>query len=178
MCHPVVPHTTQAGASDALAFHPAAALCAAHCASVWLLVAGRGRPHVLSNMDRLPWLDHHMFFPWHELCHIAESISFTDEEDAIIWSFSSNGIYLVQTLYAVVSFNGVKPVHCPAVWGLKIPPRVLVFLWLLSNNKLVTRDNLGKRREVEGKTCLFCNEPESVNHIFCEQRHAHNTLSA
>jgi hypothetical protein len=48
------------------------------------------------------------------------------------------------------------------------PPRVHFFLWLLSKNKLLTRDNLGKRRRVDDKTCLFCNELESVHHLFYE----------
>jgi hypothetical protein len=30
-----------------------------------------------------------------------------------------------------------------------------VFLWLLANNKVLTRDNLAKRRAVNDKTCLF-----------------------
>jgi len=33
-------------------------------------------------------------------------------------------------------------------------------------NKLLTRDNLTLRRKVEGQTCLFCRENESVQHLF------------
>ena len=33
-------------------------------------------------------------------------------------------------------------------------------------NKLLTRDNLLKRQHVADPTCLFCNEAESVNHLF------------
>jgi hypothetical protein len=62
--------------------------------------------------------------------------------------------------------HGVKPVSVHAVWKLKIPPRVQIFLWLLSRNKLLTRDNLAKRRNVDDKTCIFCAEPESLYHLF------------
>jgi predicted GNAT superfamily acetyltransferase len=48
-----------------------------------------------------------------------------------------------------------------------IPPRVHFFLWLLSKNKLLTRDNLEKRRR-EDKTCLFCDEQETVQHLYYE----------
>lgn len=58
------------------------------------------------------------------------------------------------------------PVHTPAVWKLHIPPRVHIFLWLLSKNKLLTRDNLAKRRKLEDNTCLFCAETETVHHLF------------
>jgi hypothetical protein len=47
--------------------------------------------------------------------------------------------------------------------------RIHFFLWLLSKNKLLTRDNLDKKkRKVEDKTCLFCEELESVHHLFFE----------
>jgi hypothetical protein len=47
-----------------------------------------------------------------------------------------------------------------------VPSRLHVFLWLLVNNKVLTRDNLAKRKMVDDKTCLFCNEDESVVHLF------------
>ena len=93
---------------------------------------------------------------WWEIVSIAESIVFTDEPDSPIWTFNSKGQYSVQSLYAVVNFRGVKPVYPNAICGLCIPPRVQVFLWLLSKNKLLTRDNLSKRSEVSNKSCLLC----------------------
>ena len=59
-------------------------------------------------------------------------------------------------------------VHVPAVWAIKIPPRVHFFLWLLSKNKLLTRDNLSIRRKVEDPSCLFCSEAKSIQHLFFE----------
>jgi hypothetical protein len=60
----------------------------------------------------------------------------------------------------------VKPVFTPSIWNLKVPPRVHFFLWLLSKNKTLTRDNLAKRQKVENKRCLFCDELESCQHLF------------
>jgi len=37
---------------------------------------------------------------------------------------------------------------------------------LVTNNKVLSRDNLAKRREVEDPSCLFCSEKESVQHLF------------
>jgi hypothetical protein len=45
-------------------------------------------------------------------------------------------------------------------------PRLHIFLWLLANNKILTRDNLAKRKRIDDKTCLFYNEFESVGHLF------------
>lgn len=102
---------------------------------------------------------------WYELLGIAKSINLKEESDQIIWSFNSNGKYSVQSLYAVINHRGVVPVYAHAVWKLSIPPRVQVFLWLMAKNKILTRDNLGKRRELFDKTCLFCAEFESVHHL-------------
>uniref|UniRef100_A0A0A9DU72 Reverse transcriptase zinc-binding domain-containing protein n=1 Tax=Arundo donax TaxID=35708 RepID=A0A0A9DU72_ARUDO len=58
------------------------------------------------------------------------------------------------------------PVHTPAIWSSKIPSRVHIFLWLLTKNKILTRDNLSKCRNVEDSSCLFCSEQESIHHLF------------
>jgi hypothetical protein len=68
----------------------------------------------------------------------------------------------------MINFRGVTPIFVPAVWSLKVPPRVHFFLWLLSKNKLLTRDNLEKRRRVDDNTCLFCSEKETTHHLFFE----------
>jgi hypothetical protein len=46
--------------------------------------------------------------------------------------------------------------------------RLHILLWLLANNKVLTRYNLSKRKNVEDKSCLFCTENESVTHLFYE----------
>ena len=63
-------------------------------------------------------------------------------------------------------FRGVKLVHTPAVWRLRIPSRVHVFLWFLSKSKILTRDNVAKRQALVDTTCLSCSDFESVHHLF------------
>jgi hypothetical protein len=91
---------------------------------------------------------------------------FSSEEDALIWQFSPSGIYSSQSLYKVIKFRGITLIHSPAVWDLTIPPRVQFFLWLVSQNKILTRDNIAKHRELGDVSCLFCTEDESVHHLF------------
>ena len=105
---------------------------------------------------------------WWELCSLVKGTSLTDEEDQILWSYTSHGTYSVQSLYAVINCRGVVPMFVHAIWKLVIPPRVHFFLWLLSCNRLLTRDNLKKRRDVSDPTCLFCSEQESISHLFFE----------
>jgi hypothetical protein len=61
----------------------------------------------------------------------------------------------------------VTPVYLSIVWKLLVPPQVL-FLWLVSHNKLLTPDNLEKRRALDDSSCLFCNEKELVKDMLFE----------
>jgi hypothetical protein len=72
----------------------------------------------------------------------------------------------LQSLYAIVNNRGVKQVFTPVVWKINVAPRIHIFLWLFANNKILTRDNLAKRKNLDDKTCLFCKEDESIHHIF------------
>jgi hypothetical protein len=83
---------------------------------------------------------------WYELQEIARSIRYSEEPDAIIWKFNSSGKYSVRSLYVVINDRGVKQVFSPVMWKILIPPRIHVFLWLLSNDKIPTRDNLSKEK--------------------------------
>jgi hypothetical protein len=94
------------------------------------------------------------------------TISLSQEEDMPIWELHFSGQYSASSFYAVINNRGVTPVHTPAVWKLDVPPRLHVFLWLLANDRLLTRDNLGKRRHVEDPSCLFCSELETSHHLF------------
>jgi hypothetical protein len=105
---------------------------------------------------------------WYEVVQIANSIQFSDEPDTIICQFNSMGKYSVQSLYVVMNNRGVKQVYTSVMWKISIPLRLHIFLWLLANNKTLTRDNLDKRKSLDDKTCLFCSEPESMSHLFSE----------
>jgi hypothetical protein len=103
---------------------------------------------------------------WFDLVGIMENIVLSNNSDQIIWSFNSSDKFSVQSLYAIINHRGVMPAYEHVVRKVLIPPRVQIFLWLLAKNKVLTRDNLAKRREVSNKTCLFCNELETVHHLF------------
>jgi hypothetical protein len=103
---------------------------------------------------------------WWELVGLMSDINLSEEDDHIIWAYSSSGKYTVQSLYAVVNFRGITLVFVSSVWKLLSPSRVQFFLWLLSKNKLLTRDNLAKRKNISDPTCVLCSENESIIHLF------------
>ena len=116
-------------------------------ASVW-----DGQTLMISFRRRV---DDRLIRMWEELVSLVETVTFETDCDAIIWTFQGNGQFSVQSMYKTISFRGVKPVYTPAVWHLNVPPRIHIFLWLIANNKTLTRTNLAKRQEVENISCLF-----------------------
>jgi hypothetical protein len=106
-----------------------------------------------------------LYHVWLDVVELVSTLRLTNEEDGMIRLFNTSRVYSSQSLYKVINFRGIKTVHVPSLWPIKIPPRVHFFLWQLINNKVLTRDNLVKRRKVEDPSCLFCSEAESVQHL-------------
>jgi hypothetical protein len=52
------------------------------------------------------------------------------------------------------------------VWKAKIPLKINIFLWLVSHNSILTKDNLSKRKWKGNTSCAFCNETKSGPHLF------------
>ena len=105
---------------------------------------------------------------WHHLVECARSIALCEDIDSLIWQLESKGVYSSSSLYQVINFRGVQPVFIPAVWKLYVPPKIHVFLWLFSYNKLMTRDNLRKSDIIKPLDCVFCSEQETNTHLFFE----------
>jgi hypothetical protein len=77
-------------------------------------------------------------------------------------------IYSTQSCYAIISFRGVTPVFLLAIWNIVVPQKIHLFLWLLSHNKLAIVDDLNKKGLDKPVQCSFCNEEETINHLFFE----------
>jgi hypothetical protein len=69
----------------------------------------------------------------------------------MLWGCENKGVYSSHTFYAIINYRGVKPIYIPAIWSVMVPPKIQLFLGLLSYNKLATIDNLNKKRS--SKTC-------------------------
>jgi hypothetical protein len=71
-------------------------------------------------------------------------------------------------MYGVINDRGISQVYTSVMYKISVPPRLHIFIWLLTNNKLLTRDNLLKGKNLDDVSCLFCSDPESVHHLFFE----------
>jgi hypothetical protein len=87
--------------------------------------------------------------------------------DALLWCYEKSGVYSSHS-YAIINFKGVTLMYIPPVWGIRIPPKIKLFLWLLAHNKLATIDNLNRKGMHKPEECMFCKENESIAHLFFE----------
>lgn len=68
---------------------------------------------------------------------IVHNLTLNRESDALIRQYESKGVYSSKSLYSIINIRGVHPVSVPPVWSICGPPRIQVFLLLLSHNKLM-----------------------------------------
>jgi hypothetical protein len=109
-----------------------------------------------------------MMQSWGELVSVVENVVLSDETDALIWMYNKSGVYSSQSYYAIINYRGVTPIYVPVVWSICVPPKIHFFLWLLSHNRLAIVDNLNKNGMSKPAQCVFCDENESINHLFFE----------
>jgi hypothetical protein len=102
------------------------------------------------------------------LCAVVDQLALNNDSDALLWCYEKSEIYSSQSLYVVINFKGVTPVHIPAIWNIVVPPKIQLFLWLLSHNKLAIVDNLNKKGLSKPVQCCFYSENESIVHPFFE----------
>lgn len=106
-----------------------------------------------------------LLLEWHQL---RQSISFTYkvEYDLITWRWTANGLFTVHSLYKWLEFGGIKNSYFNTIWKAKIPLKIKVFLWLLKQDRVLTKSNLIHRGWQGDPACLFCGAVEISNHLF------------
>jgi hypothetical protein len=105
---------------------------------------------------------------WDDLMAVVEQVNLNEDFDALVWVYEKTGSYSSHSFYAVIGYRGVTPMYIPAIWNIKVPPKIQLFIWLLSHNKLATVDNLNKNGMSKPERCCFCSENESIRYLFFE----------
>jgi hypothetical protein len=52
-------------------------------------------------------IDRRLFDMWDELVNLVTIVEMSEEDDALIWQFQSNGVYSSQSFYSVINFSGL-----------------------------------------------------------------------
>ena len=106
-----------------------------------------------------------LFDQWVSIVNLAFSYNFENSSDVISWSWGKGGKFTTKSVYDHLSSEDVGP-NFKHLWKAKIPYKIKIFLWLLENGAVLTKDNLIKRNWVGDPSSLFCSEAENINHLF------------
>jgi hypothetical protein len=52
------------------------------------------------------------------------------------------------------------------IWKMKVPLKIKIFMWFLHKKVILTKDNLAKRNWQGCVKCCFCDQDETIQHLF------------
>lgn len=88
-------------------------------------------------------------------------------EDKPKWDWEKSGIFSVKSTYKHLCCNEYGP-KLKNLWKAKVPLKIKIYMWLVLQDAILTKDNLIKRKWKGDTKCAFCPEKESVTHLFFE----------
>lgn len=86
---------------------------------------------------------------------IINSMMVVDDDDQLIWKLTTNGKFLVTSLYNQHFSNLESPCWSKA-WVKGLIPKINVFFQTVLQNKILTIDNLKIRGLCMPSVCLLC----------------------
>ena len=109
------------------------------------------------------WLYPELQAQWDRICEWLNVFSCHEGSDIICWKWGRKKLSMVKSLYKTLSSGGQRP-ELKHIWKSKILPKIKIFLWLLENNVILTKDNMVRRKWIGSIACPFCDQEESVDH--------------
>ena len=86
----------------------------------------------------------------------------------MIWTASRCGTFSVKSLYSILESSDSLLFSSGSIWRVSVPPKVAFFAWEASWEKVLTLDQLQKRRHSLANRCFLClSEVETVDHLLC-----------
>lgn len=72
----------------------------------------------------------------------------------------------MKSIYKILNFREINANKFAIVWAIPIFPKIIIFMWLVFNNRILTKYNLRKRGWTGILTCHFCTDNEDTNNLF------------
>jgi hypothetical protein len=102
---------------------------------------------------------------WLQLVGGTLAVHLNEHRDFFVWNCSKS--FSVKALYNDILIRTGNPFNC-LTWKAKVPLKIKIFLWYLRKGVILIKDNLAKRHWKGCIRCCFCDENESIQHLFFE----------
>ena len=80
---------------------------------------------------------------WNELVSRIVFVKLNEQQDPIKWNLKNKGPFSIQSMSKNIVNQHVAPLN-REVWKLKLPPKIMFFIWFLPRIVILTKDNLVK----------------------------------
>lgn len=83
------------------------------------------------------------------------------------WRWTANGIFSTSSAYGMLHDSGIRNQVNIALWEVKVPPKIRVFLWVAMQNRLLTQHMLRIKGCQVQLGCHLCHDPgmETTAHL-------------
>jgi hypothetical protein len=98
---------------------------------------------------------------WYCLVAALNNVILTGEVDASIWKWSPKKKFTVKLVYDYLSRDVVRP-QFREIWSSRFPEKIKIFMWLLEQKAILTKDNMIKRKWQGAPGCYFCQPLKTV----------------
>lgn len=87
------------------------------------------------------------------------------EPDVVFWKLEKNNKFSVKSVYNGLTRTDVGPYH-KRIWKGKISAKIKISMWLMTNDAILTKDNVIKRKWQGDPSCFFREDGENISHLF------------
>ena len=88
------------------------------------------------------------------------------KNDCSIFVITQNcGNRSTHSIYILLNSGRIKPKESMIWWKLLVPSKIRIFMWLVSHNTILTKDNLNLKGWIGDQTCHLCTENESIDDL-------------
>jgi len=116
------------------------------------------------NITFTRWLTNELSDEWNNILHGIMKIKLVGKEDCVGWKLGKNSKFSVKSTYNALTSND-SSLNFKNMWKGKIPPKIKIFLWLVENDAILTKDNMVKRNWKGDPTYYFCKQTENDHHL-------------
>jgi hypothetical protein len=117
------------------------------------------------QLDFRRWLSDDNKSNWDKIMDKFQAFEFQELGDCVSWKWGKTKEFYVKTLYDNLTSITYGP-YLKHIWKGKFPPKIKIFMWLLENNVLLTKENMVRRNWNGDTSCGFCDYFESSTHLF------------
>jgi hypothetical protein len=104
---------------------------------------------------------------WYELISKLNNISLEESKDEVFWKWTSNKKFSVKSVYNVLTCDD-HGISYRRVWKAKIPEKIKIFMWLVEQKAILTKDSMIRRNWNGDPGCYFCGCLETTDHLLFE----------